>query len=323
VQWSLVNTPQNLKRGKARTRYGGRAAFAKLGSAVLLELGLHNPVAAAVGRHGQSEWALAVGLLAHLPKQSLLLADRLYGCASFVAAVLDRQRQVGGHFLVRVRDQFSARVVRRLRDGSTVVEVPLRDRKVPKNIVRRLRLRQIVVRVGRKGFRTQRLRLWTSLLDARQAPALELAQLYAQRWEEELYFRQIKLDLRKSDLLQSQTPETAAQEVAAIIICSALVAQSRAQAAAGQVPVLRISFCKTVELLRPLWLILALGGDLLGPTAQAELVKRVMEYLRQTMSRPRRSRSCLRAVRQNAKPWPRITKPVSREVAISFRILRA
>src|SRR4030095_11742466 len=57
--FSVTNTPQ--VRGtlpKARTRRG-RAAFAKLTTAVLLEVGLHNPLAVAIGRHGESEWALA------------------------------------------------------------------------------------------------------------------------------------------------------------------------------------------------------------------------------------------------------------------------
>ena len=42
-------------------------------------------------------------------------------------------------------------------------------------------------------------------LDPRTAPALELAQVYAQRWEHELYFREIKRQLRKTDVLQSHT----------------------------------------------------------------------------------------------------------------------
>src|SRR5436309_2117470 len=59
TQFSLVNTPQvTATRSKARTRRG-RAAFAKITTAVLLEVGLHNPLAAAVGRQGESEWALA------------------------------------------------------------------------------------------------------------------------------------------------------------------------------------------------------------------------------------------------------------------------
>jgi hypothetical protein len=67
TQFSLINTPQvTATFKKARTRRG-RAAFAKITTAVLLEIGLHNPLAAAIGRHGESEWALAQRLLAQLP----------------------------------------------------------------------------------------------------------------------------------------------------------------------------------------------------------------------------------------------------------------
>jgi hypothetical protein len=66
TQFSLSNTPvNNAARPKARSRRGP-AAFAKLTTGVLGELGLHNPLAAAVGRQGESEWALALDLLAKL-----------------------------------------------------------------------------------------------------------------------------------------------------------------------------------------------------------------------------------------------------------------
>lgn len=84
TQFGLTNTPQIVDTlPKARTRRG-RAAFAKITTCVPLEVGLHNPLAAAIGRRGQSEWELAASLLARVPTRVLLLADRLYGCAAFV-----------------------------------------------------------------------------------------------------------------------------------------------------------------------------------------------------------------------------------------------
>ena len=66
TQFSHTNTPQiKATARKARSRRG-RAAFAKITAGVLLELGLHNPLAAAIGRGGQSEWVLALELLAAL-----------------------------------------------------------------------------------------------------------------------------------------------------------------------------------------------------------------------------------------------------------------
>ena len=53
--FSVSNTPQlSGAVAKAASRRG-RAAFAKLNAVVLLEVGLHNPLALALGRKGESE----------------------------------------------------------------------------------------------------------------------------------------------------------------------------------------------------------------------------------------------------------------------------
>ena len=322
TQFSLTNTPQ-IKGStcKAKSRRG-RAAFAKLVTVVLLEIGWHNPLAAAIGRKGQSEWELARGLLSQLPKGGLLLADRLYGCAAFALEAWSACRKVGSHFLFRARSNLKAQTLKRCKDGSRLIRVAVRQKGNPKGRVRWLELREIRVRVGRQGHRSQELRLWTSLLDWRSAPALELAQLYAQRWEHELYYRELKHQLRKSEVLQSHTVETAAQEIAALVLASALMAQERARAAAGKVPVLRVSFIKLLELLRPLWLTLELGEDLLSEEQKNELVKRFYQQMGRCISAPRRSRSCPRAVRQPVTGWPRLRRNESVQGPVNFTIVQ-
>lgn len=321
TQFSLTNTPQiKQQMTKARSRRG-RAAFAKLWTAVLLEVGLHNPLAASIGGHGQSEWELSRGLLAQLPKQALLLADRLYGCAAFVAQAMAACRRAGSHLLIRVRTNIKVQTLRRFKDGSRLVRVGLRQKGNPNRIVQWLEVREIRAQVGRRGFPPQMVRLWSSLLDAKQAPAQELVQLYTQRWEHELYYRAIKRQLRKSDVLQSHTVETAAQEIAAIILASALVATERARAATGQMPVLRISFIKVLELLQPLWLTLAACDDLLSEKQKDQMVQRFYKLMGQCVSKPRRSRSCPRALRQPVTGWPRLRRNVSIEAPIGIQLL--
>lgn len=320
TQFSLCNTPQNQGAvAKARTRRG-RAAFAKIVTGVLLEVGVHNPLAAAIGRAGESEWALAGRLLARLPARALLLADRLHGCAAFAAEALTACKRVGSHFLFRARSNLKARALRRLPDGSRLVAVSVRAKGQPHRIVRSLTLREIRVRVTCPGHRAQELRLWTSLLDPRSAPAGELARLYAQRWEHELYYRQLKHQLRKSELLQSHTVETAAQEIAALVLASALLARARQRAAAGKAEVLRVSFMKILELMRPLWLTLQLGSDLLSASQKQQLTERFLRHARRYLVPPRRSRSCPRAVRQPIGGWPRLRKNESHEGPLYFQI---
>lgn len=321
TQFSVTNTPvikATQRKAKARR---GRAAFFKIVTGVLLEVGLHNPLAVAIGQKAQSEWELALSLLARLPKGALLLADRLHGCAAFAAQALSACRRVGSQFLFRARTQIKVQVVRRFKDGSRLVRVPVRKKGRPREILEWLELREIRVQIGRKGFRTTQLQLWTTLLDPKVAPASELVELYAKRWEQELFYRELKHQLRKSEVLQSHTLATAAQEIAALMLAAALLARERDRAAAGQVPVLRVSFIKLLELMRPLWLVFALGQDLLKKWQKQQLTERFYEQARRCLTQKRRLRSCPRAVRQPVGGWPRLRKNESWEGLINFRFV--
>lgn len=320
TQFSLINTPQiTTTLPKARTRRG-RAAFAKMTTAVLLEVGLHNPLAAAIGRRGQSEWELACGLLAQLPTRALLLADRFYGVAAFAREALTVCQRVGSHFAVRVRVDLHARRVKRLRDGSALIDIPVRAYRSSR-IVEWLRLREVRVRVGRPGHRTHEFRLWTSLLDPAAAPADDLARVYASRWEHELYFREVKRQLRRSAVLQSHTVETAAQEIAALVMASAVLAAERARAATPHIPALRISFSHLLNLVRGMWLVLGPFDDIFTEQQKERVVHRGQQLMRRSLIRPRRSRTCPRAVRQPVTRWPRLlhTKSIEGPIHIHVR----
>jgi hypothetical protein len=321
TQFSLINTPQvTAARTKARTRRG-RAAFAKITTAVLLEIGLHNPLAAAVGRHGESEWALARRLLAQLPKRALLLGDRLYGVTAFAVVAHAACRRVASHFLLRASRAVKPRLVKRLPDGSRLVELPVRAPRNPSRIVAWLEVREIRVQVRRAGARTHELRLWTTLRDPRTAPALELARVYASRWEHELYFREVKRQLRRSAVLQSHTVETGAQEIAAIVLASAVIASERARAATGTVPALRISFGQILQIVRGMWLCLGPFDDILTEPQKGRVVRRGRALIRRSVLPPRRPRTCARAVRQTVTKWPRLQTPHSIEAPWELQLV--
>jgi Transposase DDE domain len=321
TQFSLTNAPLIKRQAtKARTRRG-RAAFAKLPTAVLLEVGLHNPLAAAVGRPGEAESALARTLLPAIPEQALVLADRLYGSGALAAALHAACARVGSHFLVRVPTAVTGRVVESLADGSRVLMVPIKPRHRPTPDVRTLAVREVHVRVARAGHRATTLRLWTSLMDPGTAPALDLARLYAQRWEHELYFREVKRDLRRTDLLRSHTVETAAQEVAAIVLASALLAVERTRAADGTVPVLRVSFAKMLPIVEGMWYALDIAGPVLTEGQKQFILTQMYERMRRHITPKRRARSCPRAVRQPVTGWPRLLKNTSVEGPFEFTVV--
>ena len=321
TQYSVMNTPQVRATTTKAVARRGRAAFAKLSVATLLEVGVHNPLAAAIARHGESELALARRLFAQLPKRAVLLADRLYGVPGVMVDVWAACRRVDSHFLFRVPRHIKARVVKKLPDGSRRVKLNVREKGRPWRVCGDLEIREIRVHVGRNGFRRHALRLCTSLLDHRTAPALELAKLYATRWEHELYFRNAKRILRQTDVLQSHTVETGAQEIAAIILVTAMLARERMLAANGQVPVLRIKFGVVLAIVRSMWFYLGPLEDLLTEQQKVQVVKRGQALMRRSLSGPRRSRTNPRAVRQPVTKWPRLMETNSVEGPLHFTVI--
>ena len=313
TQFSCANTPRVLGTMTKAASRRFEAAFAKLGSAVLVELGTHAPLAAAISAPdlAESESALAAELLVRLPEDSLLLGDRLYGNGTFIGRLLTTSPAgLGQAFLLRVGKPPKPKVTATLSDGSTLLEVNLGGEEARALHTKTVLVREVRGRVRRPGGGWSEVRLWTSLLDGKAHPALELLALYARRWEQELAYRELKVDLRASGELPlaSHTPDTAAQEIAALLVAMAMVARVRLQVAqtAGTIP-LRVSFGRTLAALQPLWRLLSVGGDLLSASQRAALVDRVLTRLAsRLLPAKRRERGCARGVRQPVKSWPRV-----------------
>ena len=170
--FSVTNTPQNKQQMcKARSRRG-RAAFPKVGVAVMVELGLHNPLAAALGAKGEAEIVLAKRVLAAQPEKSLLINDRYYGVPELLVGLPAEGKR---HFLVRVKKNLTRRLLEVYPDGSALVEI--RSVKLTRLV------REILGRVQRGGRGpTTQVRLWTSLLDWRRYPAAEFALRHQGQW---------------------------------------------------------------------------------------------------------------------------------------------
>jgi hypothetical protein len=321
VNFSLPNTESVKEQCKKGGNKKGRNPFAKLQCAALVELVMHNPLAARLGWKGESEWKLAQGLLDHLPARCLLLADRLYGCGAFLLAAWAKLQSVQGHFLVRVKLGLKSGPLKRLSDGSRLVEIQALDPQNYHQVTGRMQIREIQATIQRKGHRPVPLRLWTSLLDEQLYPAQELVKLYATRWEHELYFRELKSELKLNDLLHSQTPETGAQEVVAMIVGSSLIAEERSKLKPGEELSHRISFLKVWEILEPLWLTLLLGADILTETQKQQFCDRFHALAARCRTPKKRSRACPRVLRQPHQAWskkkdqPSSTHPV--EISIT------
>ena len=306
VTFSLPNNEETRAKCKKGKNQHGSSGFFKLNAVVLMELVMHNPLAVVVGLKNESEWALAKQLVSQISKNCLLICDRLYGCGAFIWLALERWKKVGGGCLLRVKGSIMAReVIQKLEDGSKIIEVAALEPGDTHKELGRMRVREIRGTVCRRGYPAQSIRLWTNLLDAKAYPAKELIALYAQRWEQETAYRDIKYELGINDLLKSQTIETAAQEVAGMFIISSLIAEERAALKTGKLPVTRISMLKTMDLMRPLWLSLALCGDLLSEKQKQEMIERFRQEISTRRMAKKRQRSCPRVMRQPIQPWRR------------------
>jgi hypothetical protein len=309
--FSIANTPQVKKQMRKAKSRRGRAAFPKVGVAVMVELGLHNPLAAAVGCRGESEMVLTKRVLSAQPEKSLLINDRYSGSpALLVDLVAEGER----HFLVRVKGNLTRRLLEVYPDGSALVEI--------RSGQKTRMIREILGRVQRGQSRTfTTVRLWTSLLDWRRHPAGELLALYGRRWEQEIFYRELKVDMRSTPGLQSHTPLTAMQEIAALILAYAVLVDYRVGAAGvGEVGVLRISFLKTLQVVQGLWQFLEVSADLLGPDKIRLVVRRALRRIAEAAIPPRRKRTCPRALRQPVSGWPRLRKNTYRHGPVEYSV---
>ena len=320
TQFSVINTPAILAQLPKAASRRFKAAFAKLRLVSLVELGTHAPLAACAGPASEGEQQLAGRIWGQVPERSLVIGDRLFGTARTLweASQVWQKRDIA--VLARVRDNIQIKVLERLQDGSALVEVPVRE---GKRVIDSLKLREVRahgVGVNKKAFT---LRLWTTLLDAEKYPAEELARHYAERWEQELYYRELKLDVRSSPVLASQTPETALQEIAALVLASAVLARLRVQAATElKVPPQRMSFYKVKMATQSVWDTYQIMGKSLTDGQQRNIWRHYLELVRISAVLPqRRARSCPRVLRQPVSRWPRKTDQLSHTGAVQIKLV--
>jgi len=112
-----------------------------------------------------------------------------------------------------------------------------------------LELREVRVRVRQPGFRTRSVLVVTTLLNPEEYPADELAALYRQRWQAELYLKSIKIVLQM-DHLRCKTPERVRNEIWTHLLGYNLLRGVMAMAGlSADVPPWSISFKGTLQTL--------------------------------------------------------------------------
>lgn len=148
-------------------------------------------------------------------------------------------------------------------------------------------VREISYSLDRKGFRSQKIVLVTTLLDSVKYPAERIAELYGIRWEIEIDFRHLKQTLGM-DSLKCKTVEGVKKELYVYILVYNLIRQAMIQRSKEHdIPVSRISFVDTIR-----WLIETKGESKATPVINPQ----------------RPGRSVPRVVKKRPKAFPRMTK---------------
>lgn len=187
----------------------GVAGYPQAQCVVLAECATHAIVAAELGPYRGDEWELCQWLLGALEPGMLLLADR--GFNGF-----DHWQQAlasGAQLLWRATEPRLLPVEQLLPDGSYLSRIEPTGVGKAAAAAQALQVRVIEYQLPGVPDAAPRYRLMTSLLDPFQAPALELAALYHQRWQVEAVFDELKTHLRQSRrVLRSKTAELVRQE---------------------------------------------------------------------------------------------------------------
>jgi Transposase DDE domain len=205
----------------------GQSAFPQARLLGLVECGTHVVVAAEIAPYGRSEQAMAAQMLpAKLKPGMLVLADRnFYGFKLWQMACAS-----GAKLAWRVKANLKLPVQRMLADGSYLSAVfDSADR--PRHAGQVVRVIDYTLEDSATPPQDS-YRLVTNILDPADAPALELAALYHERWEIEGVFDEFKTHLRaNSTVLRSKTPDLVLQELWGLLLAHFAIRQLMTQAA--------------------------------------------------------------------------------------------
>jgi len=208
---------------------------------------------------------------------------------------------------MRAKDKLRHEVIHTFGDGDALIRMPVspQARKARPELPSHWQARLIEVSIGGRVRR-----FITSLHNPKTHPAHELAELYRQRWEIGLGFREIKQSMQAGQpVLRSKQPDLVRQELWGVLIAYSLLRRwMREMATALNVEPQRISFHTASYAIVSLLSIPSLESAGTLPKQLAAL----LEQSRHFVLPPRRAdRSYPRVVKNRAPKFPTKKMPVS------------
>lgn len=200
--------------GRPGVMKGERAAFPQARVVAVAECGTHAIFDAAVGAYTIPENTLARDVIDRLDPGMLLLADR--GFCGF--PLWSRAAATGADLLWRAKPNMKPRHIETLADGSWLAELRPAGNAGRKTEPLMIRVIDYEIDDGRPNGTAYRL--FTTILDPADISAVDLAVAYAQRWEIESAFDELKVHQRgPRTVLRSKSPELVYQEIWGHLCC--------------------------------------------------------------------------------------------------------
>lgn len=227
---------------------------------------------------------------------ALLLQRKLHGVCRRHQKLIDPGRK-------KNKPKNMMRRVKTLGRNDHLVELRKRCQKPPwmsledwQLLPRIILLRQISYRVTKKGYRTEKVTVLTTLLDSKQYPLSALAKLYDARWQIEINIRHLKTTMGM-DVLRCKDAEGIRKELWVYVLVYNLIQHQILRASYRQkVEPDRISFIDTLDAMRYnssfAIIVLTVNPDRTGRSYPIE--PRVIKRRKDTHSIMTRSRDVLR-----------------------------
>jgi Insertion element 4 transposase N-terminal/Transposase DDE domain len=245
----LADTKENAAFfGRGGNGSESKNPYPQLRALALAEAGTRVLLGAAYGPSGTGEQTLAEDLLPAMGPGMLVLADRNFASWKLWRAAA----ATGAQLCWRMSASFRLPVLEVLPDGTYLSELrPPRAKDGPPIRVRVIEYS--VITTDADGQETSELfALATTLLDDQAYPAMELAQLYHQRWQAETGIGDLKTAIRGGPevVLRSKTPAMVEQEFWALLCVYQAVRELISYAAPSGLDPGRVSFKRAFEAAR-------------------------------------------------------------------------
>ncbi len=261
---------------------------------------------------GHSELGMLRTLWDVLLPGDVMLADR-YMCA-WNEIFLLKERGIDTVIRLSVHRNADFRRGKRLGKGDHIVQWPkpsiIRsiDWQTLKSLPEFLTVRETRVQVEQPGFRSRNIIVVTTLLDADEVTASDLAELYRARWNAELDLRSLKQTMQM-DILRCKTPELVRKEIWTHILAYNLIRTIIAQAASRHgVEPRSISFKGAIQTLEAFQPLIAIQGKR-DSTHRRSLYQQLLDAVATHRVADRPDRFEPRQRKRRQKKYDRMMKP--------------